>query len=83
MARPIAGSFASPLALASLVTWLAGAACAVAPPAELGDARSPIIRGTRETGLPAVVLVARTGATTGSGGLCTGTVIGPYAVLTA
>jgi V8-like Glu-specific endopeptidase len=82
MSRLTALSFASRLALTALA-MLVAAACTVAPPAELGDARSPIIRGTRETGLPSVVLVARTGATTGSGGLCTGTVIGPYAVLTA
>ncbi len=63
------------------LTLLSG--CAASPPADLGAARDGIIRGTRETGLPAVVVVARTGATTGSGGLCTGTVIGPYAVLTA
>lgn len=59
------------------------AACTSVEPQPIGASQAAIIRGTRETGLPSVVLVARTGLTTGSGGLCTGTVIGPYAVLTA
>jgi hypothetical protein len=49
-------------------------------PGELGAARAPIINGTRERGYPQVVAVARLGE---KGGLCSGTVIGPFAVLTA
>jgi len=66
-----------------LSTLVVLAACTAGEPLEIGASRNAIIRGTREAGMPSVVLVARTGTTTGSGGLCTGTVIGPYAVLTA
>ncbi len=59
------------------------AACTAGAPLDLGATESPLIHGTRETAMPSVVLVLQTGTTTGSGGLCTGTVIGPYAVLTA
>jgi hypothetical protein len=52
-------------------------ACAVEP---LGSVTEPIISGARETGRREVVAVVRDGE---AGGLCTGTVIGPFAVLTA
>jgi hypothetical protein len=66
------------LASLALVT-----ACSAAEPLDLGASAGELIHGTREPGMPSVVLVLQTGATTGGGGLCTGTVIGPYAVLTA
>jgi hypothetical protein len=47
----------------------------------IGDRSEPIVDGRRETGFPEVVAVYR--MVGGRGGLCTGTVIGPYAVLTA
>ncbi len=60
--------------LASLV------ACVPSPTEEVGASASPIINGTRERGYDEVVAVIRT---SGAGGLCTGTVIGPRTVLTA
>lgn len=63
-----------------LVPLLISAGCLSEAPEPVGSTSPPIVNGTRETGLPEVVAVARV---TGSGGLCTGTVISPYAVLTA
>ncbi len=55
-------------------------ACVSRPTEEVGVGESPIINGTRERGYDEVVAVIRT---SGGGGLCTGTVIGPRTVLTA
>ena len=54
--------------------------CTASPADEVRPAEAPIINGMRTTGQPWVVAVARTGT---MGGLCTGTAIGDYAVLTA
>jgi hypothetical protein len=62
------------------VVVLACAGCAA--PDGLGEIRAPIVNGTRETGYPQVVVVARLGIT-GEAGLCSGTVIGRFAVMTA
>jgi MYXO-CTERM domain-containing protein len=48
----------------------------------IGVSSEPIIRGERETGYPEVVAVYWTDGAS-AGGLCSGTVIGPHAVLTA
>ena len=48
----------------------------------VGEIESPIINGTRETGSEWTVAVVNLGRA-GTGGLCSGTMIGPYAVLTA
>lgn len=55
------------------------AACAPEAPAA---SEAAIVNGTRETGYREVVAVYWMASST-SGGLCSGTVIGPYAVLTA
>lgn len=65
------------VALASLVF----ASCAV--DADIDGRSDAIISGSRETGERWVVAVIRTDWTTGAGGLCSGSVIGPYAVMTA
>ena len=54
--------------------------CAVETPIAPGSASEAIVRGTAETGMREVVAVARFGD---MGGLCSGTVIGRFAVLTA
>ena len=64
--------------LLALFSVLFAGACA--PSADV--ASSPIINGVRETGYPEVVAVYWSSGATG-GGLCSGTVIGPYAILTA
>jgi hypothetical protein len=51
------------------------------PPVEVTT--QAVIDGERERGLPAVVAVVESMPETGSGSLCSGTVIGPYQVLTA
>jgi MYXO-CTERM domain-containing protein len=56
-------------------------ACVAAEP--IGGASEPIISGSREMGEPWVVAVIRRDWTSGAGGLCSGSVIGPYAVMTA
>lgn len=66
--------------VASILMMLAGCSVAPAPEAELAEA--PIVGGARETGYPEVVAVYWSRSAT-EGGLCSGTVIGPYAVLTA
>ncbi len=55
----------------------------VAEGENIGSLGAEIINGTRETGERSVVAVIRRDWTTGAGGLCTGSVIGPYAVMTA
>jgi secreted trypsin-like serine protease len=66
--------------LASLFAVLALAGCA--PVSSDAASEASIIRGTREMGYPEVVAVYwMSGAS--AGGLCTGTVIGPHAILTA
>ncbi len=57
--------------------------CLGSSPEEIEGVSSEIINGTRETGERSVVAVIRRDWVTGAGGLCTGSVIGPYAVLTA
>jgi MYXO-CTERM domain-containing protein len=64
-------------AAAFLVTLLAS--CAQVP---IGESVEPVIHGSRETGYPEVVGVYWTDGAS-LGGLCTGTIIGPHAVLTA
>lgn len=67
--------------LAGLVALSSAFACVESPqPAAHID--SPIINGRRTTGMPWVVAVANLGRS-GHGSLCTGTLIGDYAVLTA
>jgi MYXO-CTERM domain-containing protein len=56
-------------------------AVSCAPP-DTGVGEEAIVNGVRETGHPEVVAVYWSASPT-AGGLCTGTVIGPYAVLTA
>ena len=75
--RSIAGALVAVLAIAAL-------GCAASDPiaAPAAPARESIINGSRETGYPAVVAVYRVGRSTAAG-LCSGTIIGPYAVLTA
>jgi hypothetical protein len=70
-------------ALAAVLTIALGApGCMPAGEADAIGAEESIINGTRETGYPEVVAVYwQMGST--AGGLCTGTVIGPYAILTA
>jgi hypothetical protein len=65
--------------LALLLSAVCSFGCA---PSEVEVSRAPIINGMRETGYPEVVAVYwMSGAS--AGGLCSGTVIGPYAILTA
>ncbi len=52
------------------------------PLEDLGSAEQAVFGGSRTNGFPEVVAVIRLGRV-GSAGLCTGTVIGPYAVMTA
>ncbi|MDQ3034523.1 MAG: trypsin-like serine protease, partial [Myxococcota bacterium] len=67
------------LLFASLALIVGACAAEVDP---VSRASEEIVNGTRETGHPEVVaLYWMSGAT--EGGLCSGTVIGPYAVLTA
>jgi len=54
--------------------------CLAEPPGEIGDTSSPIIGGSPTRGVANVVAVVRSGST---GGLCSGTVVSRYAVLTA
>ncbi len=54
--------------------------CMGAGPEPVGSSAAPVVNGTRETGMREVVAVARLGS---MGGLCSGTVIGRFAVLTA
>jgi hypothetical protein len=69
-------------ALGGLVAGAGG--CAPADfDVDVGARQAEIIRGTRETGMPGVVLVIRTGWSGGGAGLCTGTALTPYVVLTA
>lgn len=56
--------------------------CAVGDGEPVASVRAPIINGTRTTGARFVVGVVRLGRT-GSAGLCSGTVLGPFVVLTA
>jgi MYXO-CTERM domain-containing protein len=65
-----------PLLLSSVVLG----ACQAAPSVSVD--REPVINGTRETGYPEVVAIYWTDGSSG-GGLCSGTVIGPHAILTA
>lgn len=51
-------------------------------PLDVAASRAAIVNGVLETGYSQVVAVARTGASA-SGGLCSGTVLGDYLVLTA
>ena len=63
-----------------LFTTLALASCA---PASIDASPEPVIHGTRETGHPEVVAVYWADVASMNGGLCSGTVIGPHAILTA
>jgi V8-like Glu-specific endopeptidase len=64
-----------------LLSAVAGVVAAIGCTVEPIDARTEsVVGGTREMGRPEVVAVARGGE---MGGLCSGTVIGPFAVLTA
>jgi len=65
----------------SLFGVLAG--CLGAEEPIIGSTSSEIINGNRETGERAVVAVMRRDWSTGASGLCSGSVIGPYAILTA
>ncbi len=58
-------------------------ACAAEPADPIGGASEPIINGSRETGERWVVAVLRRDWASGAGGLCSGSVIGTYAVMTA
>ncbi|MBX3247196.1 MAG: trypsin-like serine protease [Myxococcales bacterium] len=63
----------------TLLGLLSLAACVAEPPAA---STSPIINGAATTGDPWVVAVVNLGVT-GSPGLCTGSLVGPFGVLTA
>jgi hypothetical protein len=70
----------SRLSLAALALLLAlGCTASVDP---VAGAEESIVNGTRETAYPEVVALYWSSSPT-AGGLCSGTVIGPYAVLTA
>jgi MYXO-CTERM domain-containing protein len=56
--------------------------CAAGEPPDVGSTRAEIINGRRAMGARWAVAVVRTGRT-GTAGLCSGTVVGDYAVLTA
>jgi len=56
--------------------------CVAGEPPEVGVATGEIINGTRITNAPWAVAVVRTGRT-GAAGLCSGTIVGDHAVLTA
>ena len=70
-----------------VLAWLvlsAAVGCAVDPEEDLvAGSSAPIINGVRETGARWVVAVVQRDWSTGTGGLCSGSVIGPYAVMTA
>jgi V8-like Glu-specific endopeptidase len=68
---------------AVLSSLVALAACTAAPPEPIGGASAAIINGRREMGEPWVVAVYHASAGSTAGGLCSGTVIGRFAVLTA
>ncbi len=68
------------LGLTSLAVLASLSACAAEP--DVGLRADEVINGTRETGYPEVVAVYWSSSAT-EGGLCSGTVIGPYAILTA
>ncbi len=70
--------------LFSSLAWLA-VSCEAGPggPGEVGVERAAIVNGVLEMGYPQVVAVARTGASGASGGLCSGTVLGDFLVMTA
>jgi trypsin len=63
---------------------LVAVGCSAAP--SVGVVGEPVIHGTLETGYPEVVAVYwqdPSGGATATGGLCSGTVIGPHAIMTA
>ena len=68
------------LLFASLALVVGACAAEVDPVSRSDEA---IVNGSRETGYPEVVAVYWSTPGTMAGGLCSGTVIGPYAVLTA
>jgi len=67
---------------ALLFSCLLATACIGQAPDSAGSSSAAIINGTRTTARPWTVAVVRTGRT-GTAGLCTGTVIGDYVVMTA
>ncbi|MCS6798802.1 MAG: trypsin-like serine protease [Myxococcota bacterium] len=68
-----------PVTLTLAVTF----ASACSPPEPLAPTQAAIVNGTRERGEPWVVAVYHAAGGSTTGGLCTGSVIGPFAVLTA
>lgn len=73
----------SVLLLSSLLSLTASCEPVSDGPLDVAGAHAAIVNGVLEMGYPQVVAVARTGASGASGGLCSGTVLGDYVVLTA